>query len=170
MRQRSELHQTDAPLGRTRDRPDTAVASPEWVRADPSAPITVIFTAIPDVLVEFGAAIRNGAQLEMTPLGRWAWQKMHAQRREPQQPAEHGDVGRGDAALSEQLLHVAVGQIQWRSYQRIATMVTFGGSGIQQSSIEAEVYDESNDAPAQPVRLVRRQRNSAWVSGYTCLA
>jgi hypothetical protein len=41
------------------------------------------FTVIPDVLVEFGAATRRGAQLEMTPLGRWALQEMHAHMPKP---------------------------------------------------------------------------------------
>ncbi len=36
-----------------------------------------------DVLVEFGAATRHGAQLEMTPLGRWALQEMHARMPKP---------------------------------------------------------------------------------------
>jgi Plasmid pRiA4b ORF-3-like protein len=36
------------------------------------------FTAMPELLVEFGAATRHGAQLEITPLGRWALQEMHA--------------------------------------------------------------------------------------------
>lgn len=41
------------------------------------------FTAISDVLVEFGAATRRGAQLEMTPLGRWALREMHAHMPKP---------------------------------------------------------------------------------------
>ncbi len=41
------------------------------------------FRAISDMLVEFGAATRDGAQLEMTPLGRWAWQEMHARMPKP---------------------------------------------------------------------------------------
>ncbi len=40
-------------------------------------------TVISEVLVEFGAATRHGAQLEMTPLGRWAWQEMHARMPKP---------------------------------------------------------------------------------------
>lgn len=41
------------------------------------------FTVIPDVLVEFGAATRHGGQWEMTPLGRWALQEMHAHMPKP---------------------------------------------------------------------------------------
>ncbi|MGH4007822.1 MAG: plasmid pRiA4b ORF-3 family protein [Pseudonocardiaceae bacterium] len=41
------------------------------------------FTVIPDVLVEFGAATRHGAQLEMTPLGRWALREMYAHMPKP---------------------------------------------------------------------------------------
>ncbi|MGH4022943.1 MAG: hypothetical protein ACRDT0_27655 [Pseudonocardiaceae bacterium] len=41
------------------------------------------FTAIPDLLSEFGAATRDGVQLEMTQLGRWALQEMHARMPEP---------------------------------------------------------------------------------------
>ncbi len=41
------------------------------------------FTVISDVLVEFAAATRDGAQLEMTPLGRWAWQEMNARMPKP---------------------------------------------------------------------------------------
>ncbi|MGH3898882.1 MAG: plasmid pRiA4b ORF-3 family protein [Pseudonocardiaceae bacterium] len=41
------------------------------------------FTVISDVLVEFGAATRHGVQLEMTPLGRWAVQEMHAHLPKP---------------------------------------------------------------------------------------
>jgi Plasmid pRiA4b ORF-3-like protein len=41
------------------------------------------FTAISDVLVEFDAATRRGAQLEMTPLGRWALQDIHAHMPKP---------------------------------------------------------------------------------------
>jgi len=41
------------------------------------------FTVISDVLVEFGAATRRGAQLEMTPLGHWALQEMHAHMPKP---------------------------------------------------------------------------------------
>ncbi len=37
-------------------------------------------TAMPELLIEFGAATRRGAQLEMTPLGRWAVQEIHAHR------------------------------------------------------------------------------------------
>ncbi len=40
-------------------------------------------TAMPELLVEFGAATRRGAQLEMTPLGRWAVQEIHARRPKP---------------------------------------------------------------------------------------
>ncbi|MGB8202457.1 MAG: hypothetical protein WCF33_22690, partial [Pseudonocardiaceae bacterium] len=41
------------------------------------------FTVLSDVLVEFGAATRHGAQLEMTPLGRWALQEMRAHMPKP---------------------------------------------------------------------------------------
>jgi hypothetical protein len=41
------------------------------------------FTVLSDVLVEFGAATRHGAQLEMTPLGHWALQEMHARMPKP---------------------------------------------------------------------------------------
>ncbi|MGH3922746.1 MAG: plasmid pRiA4b ORF-3 family protein, partial [Pseudonocardiaceae bacterium] len=41
------------------------------------------FTAIPDLLSEFGAATRDGAQLEMTQLGHWALQEMHARLPKP---------------------------------------------------------------------------------------
>lgn len=41
------------------------------------------FTAISGVLVEFGAATRDGTQLEMAPLGRWALQEMHARIPKP---------------------------------------------------------------------------------------
>ena len=41
------------------------------------------FTVISDVLVEFGAATRHGTQLEMTPLGHWALQEMHARMPKP---------------------------------------------------------------------------------------
>lgn len=40
-------------------------------------------TTAPDLLVEFGAATRDGAQLTMTPLGHWAWQQMHARLPQP---------------------------------------------------------------------------------------
>ncbi|MGH3908456.1 MAG: plasmid pRiA4b ORF-3 family protein [Pseudonocardiaceae bacterium] len=41
------------------------------------------FTVVPDLLIEFGAATRNGAQLEMTQLGRWALQEMYARMPKP---------------------------------------------------------------------------------------
>jgi len=41
------------------------------------------FTVVPDLLIEFGAATRNGAQLEVTPLGHWALQEMHARMPKP---------------------------------------------------------------------------------------
>jgi hypothetical protein len=41
------------------------------------------FTAIPDVLTDFGVATQKGLQLEMTPLGRWAVQEMHARLPKP---------------------------------------------------------------------------------------
>ncbi len=41
------------------------------------------FTAISDMLVEFGAATRHRPQLEITPLGRWAVQEMHAHMPKP---------------------------------------------------------------------------------------
>jgi Plasmid pRiA4b ORF-3-like protein len=55
--------------------------------ADPFFPIfrslDSAVTAPSDLLVEFGAATRHGAQLEMTPLGRWALQQMHARQPKP---------------------------------------------------------------------------------------
>jgi hypothetical protein len=48
------------------------------------------------------------------------------QRREPLHPPVDGDVVDSDAALGEQLLHVAVGEAEAR-YQRTASTITSGG-------------------------------------------
>ena len=70
------------------ERASEALTFEDWYVADPFFSAYRYksgdpFIRISDVLVEFGAATRHGAQLEMTPLGHWAWQEMNARMPEP---------------------------------------------------------------------------------------